>query len=99
MIYGAERTTARVEVGAGRQDSHPTASKLKGAAGPKRRDEVVFHGNHRNLFRALVAERTLSPLTQRTMYRVVDFASEMFDPEPGRWLDHDQVYMIHAALR
>ncbi len=40
----------------------------------------------------------LGPLTQRMRYRVVDFASEMFDPEAGRWLDHDQVYMIHSAL-
>jgi hypothetical protein len=62
-------------------------------------DEIVFISEHQTLVRVIVAERALGPLSQRMRYRVVDFASEMFDPEAGRWLDHDQVYMIHPALR
>jgi hypothetical protein len=46
-------------------------------------DEVLFHGDHGNFVRGLVAERTKSPLAQRTMYRVVDLASEMFDAAPA----------------
>jgi hypothetical protein len=58
-------------------------------------DEVVFHGDHGNLVRGLVAERTLSPLTQRTMYRVVDLASELFDADAGKWIADQKLYMTH----
>jgi hypothetical protein len=61
--------------------------------------EVVFHGDHGNLVRALVAERTASPLTQRTMYRVVAFESEMFDADAGKWIAGEKLYMIHPGLR
>jgi hypothetical protein len=30
-----------------------------------------------------------------TTYRVVDFASEIFDPDAGRWVAHHRLYMIH----
>ena len=59
-------------------------------------DEVVFHGDHGNLVRGLVAERTVSPLTQRTMYRVVDFASEMFDADAGKWIAHGKLFFFHS---
>jgi hypothetical protein len=52
-----------------------------------------------NLVRALVAEQTASPPTQRTMYRVVHFASEMFDADAGKWIAGEKLYMIHPALR
>ena len=58
-------------------------------------DEVTFHGDHGNLVRGIVAERTVSPLTQRTMYRVVDFASEMFDGDAGKWIADENLFMIH----
>jgi len=58
-------------------------------------DEVVFHGDHGNLVHGLVAERTVGPLMHRTMYRVVDLASEMFDTDAGKWIAEDKLYMIH----
>ena len=40
-------------------------------------DEVVSHGDHGNLVRALVAERIMSPLTQRTIYRITAFGKKL----------------------
>jgi hypothetical protein len=51
-------------------------------------DEVIFHGDHGTLIRGLVADRAVSPLTQRMMYRVVNFVSEMFEPDSGEWVPH-----------
>jgi hypothetical protein len=48
-----------------------------------------------NLVSALVADRAYSPLTGRISYRVVDFASEMFDPDASKLIAHDRLYMIH----
>jgi hypothetical protein len=37
----------------------------------------------------------LSPLTQRTMYRVFDLASELFDADAGKWIADQKLYMTH----
>lgn len=58
-------------------------------------DEVVFHGDHGNLVRGLDADRALSPLSQVSSYRVVDSWSESYDPDAGKWVSHDRLYMIH----
>ena len=58
-------------------------------------DEVVFHGDHGNLVRALVADRAVCPLSGVTRYRVVDAWSESRDPDASRWVGHDRLYMIH----
>ncbi len=52
-------------------------------------DEVIFYGDHGNLVRGLVAERGASPLTHCNVYRVVDLASEMFEPDTGKWVPND----------
>ena len=57
-------------------------------------DCVVYHGDHGNLIRGSVADREISPLTRRTMYRVVDLASEMFDSDAGTWVPHEKLFMI-----
>ncbi len=58
-------------------------------------DKVVFHGDHGNLVRAIVADRAASPLSGTTRYRVVDAWSESDDPDAGKWVGHDRLYMIH----
>jgi hypothetical protein len=62
-------------------------------------DEVVFHGDHGNLFRAIVVDRALSPLSHVMRYRVVDNWSESDDPDAGKWVGHDRLYMIHPLSR
>jgi hypothetical protein len=59
-------------------------------------DEVVFQGDHGNLVRAIVADRAVSPLSHVVRYRVVDAWSESEDPDAGKWVGHDWLYMIHA---
>jgi hypothetical protein len=58
-------------------------------------DEVAFHGDQGNLFRAIVVDRAVSPLPHVMRYRVVDNWSESDDPEAGKWIGHDRLYMIH----
>ena len=58
-------------------------------------DGVVFHGDHGNLVSAIVADRAVSPLSTVTRYRVVDSWSESNDPDAGKWVGHDRLYMIH----
>ena len=58
-------------------------------------DDVVFHGDHGNLVRGIVADRAVSPLSNVTSYRVVDSWSESDDPDAGKWVAHDRLYMIH----
>jgi hypothetical protein len=60
-------------------------------------DDVVFHGDHGNLVRGIVADRCLSPLANVMRYRVVDAATEMFDPDAGRWIGHDKLFMFHST--
>jgi hypothetical protein len=55
-------------------------------------DEVVFHGDHDNLVRAIVTDRALSPLSGLTNYRVVDFWSEAADPDAGKWITHTRLF-------
>jgi hypothetical protein len=43
----------------------------------------------------LVADRAYSPPTGRISYRVVDHASEMFDPDAGKWVTEDKRFMIN----
>jgi hypothetical protein len=62
-------------------------------------DEVVFHGDHGNLVRAIVADRAASPLSHAMRYRVLDFWSESDDPDAGKWVGHDRLYMIHPLSR
>jgi hypothetical protein len=62
-------------------------------------DEVVFHGDHGNLVRAIVVERAVSPLSHVMSYRVVANWSESDDPEAGKWVGHDRLYMIHRLSR
>ena len=59
-------------------------------------DEVVFHGDHDNLVRAIVADRALSPLSGLTRYRVVNFWSESFDSDAGKWIAHARLFMFHT---
>jgi hypothetical protein len=59
-------------------------------------DEVVFHGDHGNLVRGIVADRALSPLSGLTMYLVVDFWSESYDPDAGKWIAHARLFMFHT---
>jgi hypothetical protein len=54
-------------------------------------DEVVFHGDHGNLVRAIVADRATSPLSQVTRYHVVDAWSESDDPDAGNWIGQDRL--------
>ena len=59
-------------------------------------DEVVFHGDHGNLVRGLVADRAVSPLSQRhDVSRRRRSASESNDPDAGKWIADDKLYMIH----
>jgi hypothetical protein len=59
-------------------------------------DEVTFHGDHGTLVRGLVAGRSVSPLTHCHVYRVVDLASEMFEPDTGKWVPHDKLVHISS---
>ena len=58
-------------------------------------DEVVFHGDHGNFVRAIVADRALSPLSGLTRYRVVNFWSESFDSDAGKWIAHARLFTFH----
>jgi hypothetical protein len=62
-------------------------------------DEVVFHGDHGNLVRGIVADRALSPLTGLTSYRVVDFWSESYDPDAGKWITHSRLFMFQTPRK
>ena len=62
-------------------------------------EEVVFHGDHGDLVRAIVADRAVSPLSHVTPNRAVDAWSESEDREAGRWIGHDGLYMIRPLSR
>jgi hypothetical protein len=68
---------------------------MRSAAAPEPRT-FVEPGGHGTLVRGLVAEHAVSPLTHRTVYRVVDFASEMLEPDTGKWLPHDKLSHISS---
>lgn len=53
---------------------------------PQPGDRIYYYGDHDQVVNGIVAERQLGPLTGDPNYRVVDFASEMKDPEAGRWI-------------
>jgi hypothetical protein len=57
-------------------------------------DEVIFHGDHATLVRGLVADCAASPLTHCNVYRVVDLAPEMFEPDTGEWVPHEKLFKI-----
>lgn len=50
-------------------------------------DVVVYWTPHETQAEGVVADRAISPLTGNPRVRVVDFASEMSDPDAGKWLD------------
>jgi hypothetical protein len=58
-------------------------------------DEVVYHGEHDNLVQAIVAERAATPLAGITRCRIVDYWSEVDDPDAGRWIGHDRLHGIY----
>ena len=58
-------------------------------------DDVVFHGDRGNLVRGIVADRALSPLSGLTRYRVVNFWSESFDSDAGKWIAHARLFTFH----
>ena len=58
-------------------------------------DEVVFLGDHGNPVRGIVADRALSPLSGLTRYRVVNFWSESFDSDAGKWIAHARLFTFH----
>jgi hypothetical protein len=61
-------------------------------------NEVIFHGDHGTLVCGLAADRAVCPLTQRMKYRVVDLASEMFEPDTGERVPHDKLFRYRSRL-
>ena len=60
-------------------------------------DEVLFHGVHDTLDRGMVADRAISPRSGALRYRVVDSWSESGDPEAGRWIGRDRLFVFHSG--
>jgi hypothetical protein len=68
------------------------SSKIPRPGVPDEGHRQILQVDHGNLVRGLVADRAATPLTQRMMYRVGDLASEMFEPDSGKWVPHDKLF-------